>query len=46
MMAQNIEPNVEAAALSAVLEPRIWVYGPDPFDTRFFIDVSGGFLRE
>ena len=46
MMAQDIEPNAEAAALSAVLEPRIWVYGSDPFDTRFFINVSGGFLRE
>ena len=46
MMAQNIEQNVEDVVPSAVLEPRIWVYGSDPFDTRFFIDVSGGFLRE
>lgn len=45
VVAQNIEHNLEADASSALLEPRVWVYGSDPFGTRFFIDVSGGFLR-
>jgi hypothetical protein len=32
--------------LSGVREPRIWLYGRNDIDTRFFIDTSGMFLQE
>jgi hypothetical protein len=39
-------PEAERAALVAWLEPRVWLYGDNELGTRFFIDISGGYLFE
>ena len=39
-------PEEERAALEAGLEPRTWLYGDNEIGTRFFIDLSGGYLFE
>ena len=47
-MAEAVRQGAEAkrAALEAWLEPRTWLYGHNVFGTRFFIDISAGYLFE
>jgi len=37
-------PEGDRAALEAWLDPRTWLYGHNEIGTRFFIDISGGYL--
>ena len=39
-------PEAARSALEAWLEPRTWLYGNNEIGTRFFVDVSGGYLFE
>jgi hypothetical protein len=39
-------PESDRVALEAWLEPRTWLYGHNEIGTRFFINISGGYLFE
>jgi hypothetical protein len=39
-------PEADRAALEAWLEPRTWLYGHNEIGTRFFIDMSAGYIFE